>query len=98
MIRKIKLESSRKRRERLTAKDHRRGEEYHSPGQRIQAASLISEGLPTIPPIQTFHQHPFAAPNNCYISIYPPTVRNTPTCEPVTVTDLNTNNVLNKTI
>ena len=29
---------------RLTAKGHRRGEGHHSPGQQIQAASLISEG------------------------------------------------------
>lgn len=27
----------------LTAKDHHQGEEHHSPGQQIQAASLISE-------------------------------------------------------
>lgn len=29
----------------LTAKGHHQGEEHHSPGQQIQAASLISEGL-----------------------------------------------------
>lgn len=29
---------------RLTAKGHHQGEEHHSPGQQIQAASLISEG------------------------------------------------------
>ena len=28
----------------LTAKGHHQGEEHHSPGQQIQAASLISAG------------------------------------------------------
>lgn len=36
-----------KKRRKLTARGRHQGEEHHSPGQQIQAASLISGGPPT---------------------------------------------------
>lgn len=49
----------------LTAKDHHRGEEHHSPGQQIQAASLISEGPPVGLQGQTSGRAHCAVHHNC---------------------------------
>lgn len=49
----------------LTAKDHRRGEERRSLGQQIQAASLISQGLLIGLRGQTCEQARFAARGSC---------------------------------
>lgn len=49
----------------LTARGHRQGEEHHSPGQQIQAASLISEGPLTGLQGQTCEQVHCAAPGSC---------------------------------
>lgn len=48
----------------LTAKGRRLGEEHHSLGQQIQAASLILKG-PIGLRAQTFEQVHFAAHGNC---------------------------------
>lgn len=49
----------------LTARDHRQGEEHHSPGQQIQAASLISGGPPTGLQGQTCEQAHSATHGSC---------------------------------
>lgn len=49
----------------LTARGHRQGEECHSPGQQIQAASLISEGPPTGLQGQTCEQAHSATHGSC---------------------------------
>lgn len=49
----------------LTAKGHHRGEEHHSLGQRIQAASLISQGPPTRLPVRTSGRAHYAAHCSC---------------------------------
>lgn len=41
------------------------GEAHRSPCQRIQAASLISEGLPTTPQSQTSDPAPHATHGSC---------------------------------
>lgn len=49
----------------LTARGHRQGEERHSPGQQIQAASLISQGPPTGLQGQTNEQAHCATLGSC---------------------------------
>lgn len=49
----------------LTAKGHHQGEEHHSPGQQIQAASLISEGPLVGLQGQTYEQVHCAAHHSC---------------------------------
>lgn len=49
----------------LTAKDHHQGEAHHSPGQQIQAASLISVGPLIGLPGQTIERAHCAAHHSC---------------------------------
>lgn len=49
----------------LTAMGHHRGEEYHSPGPQIQAASLISKDLPIGLQGQTYAQVHHAVLGSC---------------------------------
>ncbi len=49
----------------LTARGHHQGGEHHSHGQRIQAASLISQDPPTGLQGQTCEQAHFAAHYSC---------------------------------
>ena len=49
----------------LTATGHHQEEERHSPGQQIQAASLISKDLPTRLLSQTCEQARCVAQDSC---------------------------------
>lgn len=49
----------------LTAKGRRQGEEHHSPGHQIQAASLISEGPLIGLQGQTYERAHCAAHHSC---------------------------------
>lgn len=49
----------------LTAMGHHQGEEHHSPGQQIQAASLISKSPPTGLQGQTCERAHCAALDSC---------------------------------
>jgi len=69
--------------EKLTARGHHQGEEHHSPGRWIQAASLISGGPPVGLQGQTWMQAHFATHCSCWIWLYPVTYQRTLTCKPV---------------
>ena len=68
--------------EKLTARGHHQGEEHHSPGRWIQAASLISGGPPVGLRGQTCEKAHCATHCSCWIWWYPVTYQRTLTCKP----------------